>query len=252
MDVTSALMIHTLLIDDEKDARMLLRRTLESHFPDVQVLAEADDVESGARAIQQHSPHLIFLDIQMRSGTGFDLLRRLEKRDFEVVFVTAYNAYAMQAFQFAAFSYLLKPVKLSELEAVMERFRQQQTPAVEESRLQVLWQHYELESSQQLVLPNQDGFRVVELQEILYLEADRNYTWFHLQDGSRELISRTLKSYEDLLHKFSFYRIHQSYLINLTHVKRFRKTDGGLVEMPNGQALPLARQRKQGFLRKFL
>lgn len=245
-------MIKTVIIDDEKDARILLRRMLETHFSEVEILAEADDVDTGVEVIQAHQPELVFLDIQMRAGTGFDLLRKLKQRAFEVVFITAYNTYAMQAFQFAAFSYLLKPIKQTDLEHVLDRYRQQQPHPLAEDRLQVLWQHYQVEGSQQLVLPNSDGFRVVELSEILYLEADRNYTRFYLADQSKELISRTLKSYEALLHKFSFYRIHQSYLINLSHVRRFLKTDGGMVQMPNGATLPVSRQRKQGFLRKFL
>lgn len=246
-------MIKVAIIDDEKDARILLRRTLEGVPRAVNILGEADDVDTGLDLLKQIQPDLVFLDIQMRKGTGFDLLMAMAERPFEVVFVTAYNQYALRAFQFAAFSYLLKPLKRSDLEAVLDRFAERQHPQTEitAAQLEVLHQQYRAETIERIVLPNSEGFRVVPLVEILYLEADRNYTRFYLQDGSKELISKTLKHYESLLHSQGFYRIHQTYLIQLRYVDRFRKTDGGLVEMINGASLPIARQRKAGFLRKF-
>ncbi len=246
-------MIKAVLIDDEKDARILLRRTIESVPQAVEIIGEADDVDTGLALLEKVEVDIVFLDIQMRKGTGFDLLLSLQERPFEVVFITAYNQYALRAFQFAAFSYLLKPIKRSELSEVLARFAELQDAKAEVSaeQLAVLQQQYRSDQADRIVLPNSEGFRVVELKDIIYLEADRNYTRFYLADGSKELISKTLKHYEGMLHSQGFYRIHQTYLVQLRYVRRFRKTDGGLVEMSDGASLPVARQRKAGFLRKF-
>ncbi len=248
-------MINTLIIDDEEQARKVMRNLVESEYDDLKIVGEGDDISSGIEAIRQHSPDLVFLDIQLKSGTGFELLSRLEKPDFEVVFVTAYDSYALTAFQFSAFGYLLKPVRPSELRKVMAKLREQMQlrEQARNERIKILVESYEDQGKvQKLIVQNMQGFQVLPLHEILYVQAEGNYSWFHLTNGEQILVSKTLKDYEQLLADFGFYRIHQSNLVNLRYIKRYLKGEGGSVVMTNDDELTVSRRKKAGFLKKFL
>lgn len=249
-------MIRTILIDDEKDARFILRDMLErNHATRVTVVAEADDVDSGMEAIQKHRPDLVFLDIRMPQGTGFELLEKLGTLDFEVIFITAYDQYAVKAFQFSAFGYLMKPVRISELSQVISRFENQQKLVKQdtEKRIKVLVENYgDDRTIRKIVISNMGGFSVVNIEDILRLEGDRNYTHFILSASERITTSKTLGEYEELLSEHGFFRIHQSTIVNLRHVKGYTKGDGGMVEMIDGKTFPLARNRKAAFVEKFI
>jgi two-component system, LytTR family, response regulator len=249
-------MIRALIIDDEKDARFLLRNLLEQDYRTiVEVVDEADDVDNGIAAIQKHKPDLVFLDIQMPQGTGFDLLQKMDHVDFEVVFITAYDNYAIQAFQFSAFGYLLKPIKAGELNTTIHKLENhlQFLKQGAEKRLKVLIENYgDDRKIRKLVITNMEGFKVVNIDEILRLEGDRNYTHFIVSGDTRITTSKTLAEYEELLNDHGFFRIHQSTIVNLRHVKGYIKGDGGTVEMTDGKQFQLARNRKQEFMEKFI
>lgn len=248
-------MINAVIIDDEKDARFLLINLLSKKFgKQINVLGEADDVEPGATLIEQLKPDVVFLDIQMKKGTGFDLLKRIKDINFEVVFITAYNQYAVDAFKFSAFGYLLKPIRSTELGEVIEKLenhiseRKQNTT----KRLKVLVENYGREGDiQKLIIPNLEGFQVVKIADIIRLEGDRNYTHFILREGKRITTSKSLGQYEELLHEHGFFRIHQSTIVSLRHITAYLKEDGGNVEMIDGQVLKISRQRKNEFLERF-
>ncbi|MFH2143698.1 MAG: LytTR family DNA-binding domain-containing protein [Bacteroidota bacterium] len=247
-------MIRSIIIDDEKDARYVLRNMLEKHFKTITIVGEADDVESGLNMINENKPDLVFLDIQMRKGTGFDLLNRIKNIDFEVVFVTAHNQYAIDAFKFSAFGYLLKPIKITDLEEVIERFEKQFESLKNNinQRLKVLVENYGNEGEiRKLIINTIEGFQVVRLKDIIRLEADRNYTHFFVESGKKITTSKNLGEYEELLNDYGFFRIHQSTIISLRHVTGFQKGDGGIIRMTDGANLKLSRYRKEDFLRRF-
>ncbi|TAE56309.1 MAG: DNA-binding response regulator [Bacteroidetes bacterium] len=248
-------MIKSVIIDDEAQARKVMKNLLAADFPGVEVVGEADDIHSGMEAIRSCQPDLVFLDIQLKSGTGFELLDRLGDENVEVIFVTAYDNYALTAFQFAAFGYLLKPVRISELQKVLMRFEEQQRLKQQsrQERIKVLIESYEDKGQvKKLIVQHVNGFQVLPLHEILYLRGEDNYTRFMLEKGEQTLVSKTLKEYEQLLDDFGFYRIHQSYLVNLRHVREYTKGEGGTVTMHNHDELPVSRRKKAGFLKKFL
>ncbi len=248
-------MIKAIIIDDEKPARFMLRNLLETQLSnDIEILAEADDVDTGLTAILSHQPDLVFLDIQMPQGTGFDLLEQLEEVNFEVIFITAYNDYAVKAFQFSAFDYLMKPIKSDALMSTIEKLKEHLVLLRENTgkRLKVLVESYDDEKIRKLVINGMEGFKVFELNDIYYLSGNRNYTDFVVEGHSKMTASKTLGEYEALLTDHGFFRIHQGSLINLRHVKEYRKGDGGSVIMKNGDELKVSRQRKADFVSRFL
>lgn len=245
-------MIKAIIIDDEKNARNTLKTFLKGTERNINIIGEADDIASGIELITNSQPDIIFLDIKLKSGTSFELLAQLPDIAAAIIFVTAYDSYAIRAFQMAAFGYLLKPIQISELNKVLERFE----TTTGQSRLQhhtkILIENFDKHSVKKLVVQNVNGFKVVPLEDILYLQGEVNYTRLYLRQDEKLLTSKTLKEYEAFLTDFGFFRIHQSYLINLSYVKEYIKGDGGVIVMKNGMHLNLSRRRKQQFLSRFL
>ncbi len=248
-------MIKTVIIDDEKDARFLLRNMLEKKLNHkIEVAGEADDVDTGLTLITNVKPDLVFLDIRMKTGTGFDLLSQMGKDAPDVIFVTAYDKYAVDAFKFSAFGYLLKPIKLKELEECIEKIESlKKQRSGSEKRVRVLIENYGARGEiQKLVIPNMTGFNVLEIPAIIRLEGDRNYTHFVLEDGTKVTTSKNLGEYEEMLSEYGFYRIHQSTMVSLRHVRAFKKVNDGFVELADGTQHKVSRHRKQGLIDRFL
>ena len=245
--------IKTIIVDDELDSRQSLRTFLTKYCPDVKIVGEAEAIDPAQKLIQDLEPDLVFLDIEMPFGNAFDLLERIPAIDFEFIFVTAYSEYAMQALNLSAAHYLLKPLSIDALvkavEKVKERLQQQQdinhTKILLENLSGLKAQH------QKVVLPLIDGFEVVRLQEIIYCEAQDNFTCFYLTNNKKALICRKLKFYESLLGEYGFCRIHRSFMVNLEYVKRYVKGKGGTVILENGTQLQVANTRKTTFLEQF-
>jgi two-component system LytT family response regulator len=248
-------MIKVVIIDDEKDARFLLRNLLEKKFgKQIKILGEAEDVAPGVVLIEKHNPDLVFLDIQMKKGTGFDLLKSLKKVDFEVIFITAYNQYAVDAFKFSAFGYLLKPIKLKDLSAVILKLENHFLESKRDvsKRLKVLVENYGSKGDiQKVIIPNIEGFIVLKINDILRLEGDRNYTHFILCNDKKITTSKSIGEYEELLNDYGFFRIHQSTIVSLRHITAYLKEGGGNVEMIDGGVLKISRHRKIAFLERF-
>lgn len=245
-------MIKAIIIDDEVNARNTLKVFLGATNKPIEIIGEADDISTGISLIESSKPDLIFLDIKLKSGTSFELLAQLPNISAEVIFVTAYDNYAIRAFQMAAFGYLLKPIQISELNKVLDRFEKAKSPIQLPQHTKILIENFDQHSVKKLVIQNVNGFKVVPLEDIFYLQGEVNYTRLFLQGGEKVMTSRTLKDYETFLVDFGFFRIHQSHLINLSHVKEYIKGDGGVIVMNNGQHLNLSRRRKQQFLSRFL
>ncbi|MBX2876432.1 MAG: LytTR family transcriptional regulator DNA-binding domain-containing protein [Saprospiraceae bacterium] len=245
-------MIKAIIIDDEVNARNTLKVFLGATNKPIEIIGEADDISTGIKLIRNSEPDLIFLDIKLKSGTSFELLAQLPNISAEIIFVTAYDNYAIRAFQMAAFGYLLKPIQISELNQVLDRFEKAKTSMQLPQHTKILIENFDQHSVKKLVIQNVNGFKVVPLEDIFYLQGEVNYTRLFLQGGEKVMTSRTLKDYETFLVDFGFFRIHQSHLINLSHVKEYIKGDGGEIVMNNGQHLNLSRRRKQQFLSRFL
>ncbi len=244
-------MIRIGIVDDEQFARETLRAMLSRINIPKTIVFEATSVASASEELQNQPIDLLFLDVHLQDGTGFNVLEFLPDRAFEVVFVTAYDHYALEAFQCAAINYILKPITLSDVKESLIRVMGKNPEQIDKGQLDIV--PHNLASSdprqKKVLIPQKNESVVVKLQEVLRLESDGNYTWFYLVDQSRYLVTRTMKEYEDLFCNNGFYRIHQSHIINMEYVKKYVKGDGGDVIMNDGKILPIARNRKDGFLK---
>lgn len=242
-------MLKSVIVDDETKSGESLKILIEDFCDDVEVCAICKSVDEGIVAIHEHNPDVVFLDIQMQRETGFDLLERLPEINFEVIFTTAHSEYAIKAFKFSAIDYLLKPIDLEELKASLAKVRKKLGQGIG-ARLQQLMRNLKETSGEnyKLALPTTDGLFFVKVSSIVYCEASSNYTEIVTDDGRKHIVSRTLKEYDEMLSEYNFYRIHNSYLINLNAVKKYIRGEGGSVVMTTGQSLDVSKRRKEGFL----
>ena len=243
-------MITAVIIDDDENLRMGMKGLLSLYAPDIKIVGEGDSVASGIEVIMRTDPLLIFLDIQMNDGTGFDLLEQFTatygKINSHVVFITAYEQYAIKAFRFSALDFLLKPVGPEELEKVIDKIRSVLNKDNDYSNIDLLLENIrkKADNFKRIALSNSDGIHLVEISDIVRCESDDNYTKFFIQNRKPILISKTLKEYEELLTEHGFVRIHQSHLINLIFVKAYAKKEGVLVMADNNQ-LPISQRKRE-------
>lgn len=232
-------MIKAIIIDDIKEARVVLKADLESYCVNIEVVGEAEGVVSGAKLIKELNPDLVFLDIQMQDGTGFDLLEILPNTNFKLIFTTASDEYAVKAFKFSAVDYLLKPIDPDELMDAVSRVEQQEKPA---DRIELLKENFN--KPKRIALNTLEKIHIVEVDEILRCESNINYTMFYFIDGTKLLVTKTLKEFDKLLADHSFIRVHQSHLINAGFIKEFSKSDG-YIYMKDGTKVPVSTRKKQ-------
>ena len=245
--------LKAIIVEDELASRETLTSYLIKYCPNVELIDEADSVKSGLEVIKKHKPDVVFLDIEMPFGNAFDLLEQIEKVDFEVVFVTAYSNYAIQALNMSASYYILKPISIDELVKAVEKITQKRTEQEIPVHSKVLLENIQAvnKHNHKIVLPQLNGFDVVKINDIIRCQANDNFTEFYLTNGTKKLISRTLKFYEDLLKDFDFVRIHKSHLINIQYVVKYLKGKGGQVEMTDGSVVDVSVNQKAAFLEKF-
>lgn len=242
-----------LLVDDEPDGLRTLTKMLELNCPEVVIAAACSNATTAKQKLQEIHPDVIFLDIHMPGKTGFEMLSELPVKDFEVIFVTAHNEYMLQAFQFSAVDYLMKPVDEDRLVEAVERVKKRLEREKSQSQSEALLHNISKAGSpaeMRLCLPTHKGFTIVRLDEILYCEAERSYTVFHFVTGRPVVVSKPLYDYEKLLTDTSFLRIHKSFLVNLLHVKEYLRGEGGTIIMTNGTAIEVSRRKKEQFLEK--
>lgn len=241
-------MIRALIIDDEKNARDVLRMQLAQYCPNVEVAGLAAGGLEGIEMIGRYNPDLVFLDIEMPKVNGFDVLHATSPLTYQVIFTTAYDQFAVRAFKFSALDYLLKPIDIEELKSAVDRVHPK-APHDLETRLEKLYQALQDQQplKDRISVPSGEGFEIIRHTDIVRCESDSNYTDVILNGGRRIKLSRTLKDVEETLPSRMFYRIHHSHLINMDHISRFYKADGGYVVMTDGHQINISRQRKEEF-----
>jgi len=236
-----------LVVDDENKSRNTLIKSIEKYTSDIEIVGDAASVVEALKKIKELQPDLLFLDVQLPDGSGFDILELLPNLNFKIIFVSAYDKYAIDAFKFSAIDYLLKPVEPDLLVRAIEKSKKEDKLQSMEGKLNVLLSNRK--NIEKIALPSANGLELVKVNEIIYCQADSNYTLFHLLDGQKILVSRSLKEYDEILSSQGFFRIHQSYLIKLSFVKKYLKGEGGTVILENGKELDVSRRRKDGFLK---
>jgi two-component system, LytTR family, response regulator len=242
--------LKTVIIDDEHDAVNFIGSIIGEYCPSLEVVGKAHNVLEGVAVITDKKPDLVFLDIEMPNGTGFDLLSHFPEKDFDVVFITAFNHYAIKAIKFSAVDYILKPININEFIEAVNRFVQKHTeksPAGDES-FRMLMENLKSTHPTRLAIPTSDGMEYLNPKDIIRIEADRSYSWFHITGNRKILVSKNLKEFQDLLSDRYFFRSHNSHLINLKYVKKFVRREGGYIEMLDGEQIPISRNRKDLFL----
>jgi len=245
--------MRAIIVDDEKASRDTLQRYIEKYCADVVVLELCENIQEGLKAIKTHQPDLVFLDVEMPYGNAFDLLEQVDQINFETIFVTAFSHYAMKALNFSASYYLLKPIDIDELVQAVGKVKVQLDQQNASLHTKVLVENMRTVNQQhkKIVLPVLDGFELVQVKDIVRLQANDNFTDFHLLDGTRKVICRTLKFYEEVLAEYDFLRIHKSHIINLNFVQAYKKGKGGQVTLTNGSVLDVSATRKASLLERF-
>lgn len=248
----STIMLRTLIIDDEPPVRNTILGLLNKICPQVNVVGEANSVKTGIRAIQEKSPDLVLLDIKMDDGTGFDLLNQIRNINFKIIFITAYEEYAIQAFGFSAIDYILKPINPEKLADAVKR-AEQMKQQVFNTQLGALKENLGNPEKQnkKIILKNMESIFLLNVDDIIHCESDGSYTVFEIKDNQKIVVSKVLKEYDKLLSGSGFLRIHRSHLINLKHIKRFDKLDGGNVVMSNGNLISVSTSGRERLLELF-
>ena len=242
-------MIRAIIIDDEQDSRSTIFNILQNYCTHIMVAGQAANVQEGLKLIREESPDVVFLDIQMPDGTGFDLLEKLPEIKFQVIFITAYDQYALKAIKFSALDYILKPVDPHQLVEAVGKIRTERVDFDEmNKKINILLRNRN--SFERITLPTFEGYKFVNIKDIVRCEADSNYTDFYLNSGEKVVVTRTLKEYEDNLSGMDFIRVHQSHMVNLKYIDRYIKGDGGTIVMMDGSEVEVSRRRKEEFLRR--
>lgn len=242
--------LSTIIIDDESDAVDFISSIIAEYCTGLEVIGKAHNVTTGVEIINDLKPDLVFLDVEMPNGTGFDLLTHFPEKKFDVVFITAFNHYAIKAIKFSAVDYILKPINITEfIEAVDRVIQKRRTNSIAgKENFEALLENIRSGHPTRLVIPTSDGREYLNPNEIIRIEADRSYSWFFINGKRKILVSKHLKEFQELLSDRNFFRPHNSHLINLDFVKKYVRIDGGYIEMNDGSQVPVSRNRKDLFL----
>lgn len=244
-------MIKTVVVDDEKKGRELLVKVLHNYCSGIEVVGQAETANQAYEVITSKKPDLVFLDIEMPNGTGFDLLKMFPKVGFNIVFTTAYDHYAIKAIKYSAIDYLLKPIDIDELQEAVAKVQDKANEEANNQHQNIDILLSALTNSNQvkkIAIPDQEGVAIVEISDIVRCQADSNYTLIFLKDGRKIVSTKTLKEYNNLLDERTFMRVHNSFLINVDHIKKYIKGDGGQVVMSDDSIVEVSRRRKNDLL----
>ncbi|MBK6985536.1 MAG: response regulator transcription factor [Bacteroidetes bacterium] len=244
------MMIRAVIVDDEEKGRLTLKNVIEKNCPNIQILDLCDSVLAATESIEKHNPDLVFLDIEMPFQNGFSLFEKFKNPTFDVIFITAYDHYAIKAIKYSAMDYLLKPVDADELKAAVAKIKQKKT-SLQLPDFELLLSNLKLKgNSAKIAVPTFEGLQMINSTDIIKCTANESYTEIVLTSGKKIMVSRILKEYEDLLSDFNFFRVHNSCLINLAHVAKYIKGDGGYVVMIDGESVEVSRRKKNELLNK--
>jgi len=247
-------MIKAIIIDDERHCINRLENILTEHYSnEVELTGSFEAVEEGLEAIKKLKPQLVFLDVEIHDKTGFDLLKQIPEIDFEVIFTTAYDKYAVQAFKFSAIDYLLKPVDADELQQALDKLKVKFSRNEMSQKLDALFHNLKnIKGSKKICVPVLTGLIFVNVDDIVRCESNVNYTTLFTKDKQKILVAKTLKEFEELLGDYNFFRVHNSHLINLDYIKSYNKGKGGTVSMTDGSEIEVSTRRKEEFLKKLM
>jgi two-component system LytT family response regulator len=239
--------MNVIIIDDESSGRKTIRSFITKYANNLNIVAEADSVKTGTQVIQTHQPDVVFLDVRMNDGTGFNLLEGLHVINFQVIFITAYEEHAIKAFKHSAVDYLLKPLDPDDFIASVSKLKKKnKLEEIEQQVAMLLQNHNKIEK---IALPTLSGLNMIKIADIVHCESDNNYTNFHLLNGSKLLVSRTLKEYDEILTPSGFYRTHKSHLVNVKFITEYIKGEGGIVKLENGDHVEVSRRKKEGLMK---
>lgn len=243
-------MIRTLIIDDEQHNRQLIADLLQNHIPQISLVGEADGVKSGLKSLRELVPDLVLLDIRMEDGDAFDLLNQIGNITFKIIFITAYEEYALKAIKFSALDYLLKPVSLNELKLAIDKAEKQILKDLK-TQLSELSNNLQPNQIKRIVLRSAEKLQLIPVKDIIRCEAERSYSMFFLTNGKKIIVSSPMKYFEDILGEQGFFRTHKSHLVNLSFVESYIKADGGHVVLTDGTTLPVAMRKKSQLMDLF-
>ncbi len=240
-------MIRGIIVEDEKHSRETLRGMLDRYCKNVEIVAETDSYRGGLKEIREHHPDVVFLDIQMPDGSGFRMLEELDEIDFEIIFTTAFDQFAIKAIKYSALDYLLKPIDPEELVRALKKVETKLSNQKVNQNIQVLLDNIKARDADphKIILSTSEKIHIIETDQIIRCESDNYYTNFFLSDGKKILISKTLKENEQLLSDHNFIRPHKSHLVNVKYIKGFLKYDGGYIEMTDGSRIPVSRRKRE-------
>lgn len=243
--------LRAVIVEDEKHSRETLKNLLEEFCINIKVVGTGSNVEEGVATIKTLKPDVVFLDIELQTGTGFDVLTQVSHLNLEVIFTTAFEQYAIKAVKFSSLDYLLKPIDLEELQNAVEKAQIKKNQIVYKKQLETLMLNLKMQKPEfnRICLSTSDGFEFIEVNDILYCKAEGSYTSFVLKNTEKLLVSKHLKEYENLLLEQNFMRVHNSFLINLKEVKKYVKSDGGYIVMNNGDTANISRSKKDDFIK---
>lgn len=243
------MILKTIIVDDEPDAVNFIDSIVREYCPKLEVVGKASSAKDGSKLIIEKTPDIVFLDVEMPHGSGFDLLANFPEKTFEVIFITAFNHYAIKAIKFSAVDYILKPININEfIQAVDKVIDKRSNHSNRGGSFSALLENVRSTLPGKLAIPTSEGMEYLNTKEILRVEADRSYSWFFLTDRRKILVSRNLKEYQELLSDRNFFRTHNSHLINLEHVKKYIRHEGGAVELIDGSQVPISRGKRDLFL----
>lgn len=246
-------MIKALIIDDELHCIQRMASLLNQFAPEtVYLSASATSVEEGIQAIRDHAPDLIFLDVQLHDKTAFDLLGQLPLRNFNIIFTTAYDQYAVRAFRFSALDYLLKPIDADELMQAIRKHALEKEKKDTKEKLEALLHNVKSlhSTTKRICVPVMTGIAFIQIGDIIRCQSKVNYTTFYLKDQPNMVVAKTLKEFEELLSEFNFFRVHNSHLVNMAYIKSYNKGKGGYITMTDNSSIEVSTRRKEEFLKK--
>ena len=246
-------MIKAVIIDDEKNSREVIAELLKECFEEIKVVAQAGDVKTAVSAITKYEPNLLFLDIDLPDGTGFDILKKINYSDIKIIFITAHQEYAIKAIKFSAFDFILKPFNMGELTKTVRRVLDEHAAQNNALRFEAILANFgnSFPELKKIVLKTSDRIYLVNIKDIIRCEAENNYTNFFLNNGTKIMVSKTIKTYETLLANNEFMRVHQSHLVNLNYIQHFDKPDGGMLVLSDNSSIPVSHQKRGMLLEYF-